>query len=389
MVPLERDAHLCLFLFGWQRNRTTEIVEPTVKPSILKRTGMGRKGDVTVLDIMRHRFMRLIAVGFSIVLVLVCGIGARAESLDELYAKAKKEGGKLTLYASLSNRSQEVILPTFMKRFPGVSIDHIDATADKLIARMLTEARGGRVLADVFGGALGYMAQVSEQKMLAPLPAPEAAAYPAQMKSGLWVATDTQYYIAGWNTNIVKKGEEPKTFEDLTSAKWKDNIMGDPRDFTILAAFAKRKYGGEKAIDLFKRIAANQVEFHNGHSQLIEFLVAGQRDICFTCYAHHFPPRVKKGAPIEAMLSEGVGEVGGSVSILKGAPHPNTALLWARWAISEEGQRAYAQAGETPAHPKIEPTERIRPAAAYLLSMDDIKEFPKYEKLWKEIFQLR
>jgi hypothetical protein len=31
------------------------------------------------------------------------------------------------------------------------------------------------------------------------------------------------------------------------------------------------------------------------------------------CYAHHFPPRVKKGAPIKQMMSEGVGEVGDSM----------------------------------------------------------------------------
>lgn len=42
-----------------------------------------------------------------------------------------------------------------------------------------------------------------------------------------------------------------------------------------------------------------------------------------------------------------------------------------------------------PAHPNVEPLEKVRPAAAYMLSIDDVKEFPKYEKLWKEIFQIR
>ena len=37
----------------------------------------------------------------------------------------------------------------------------------------------------------------------------------------------------------------------------------------------------------------------------------------------------------------------------------------------------------------VEPLEKVRPAAAYMLTIDDVKEFPKYEKLWKEIFQLR
>jgi ABC-type Fe3+ transport system substrate-binding protein len=84
-----------------------------------------------------------------------------------------------------------------------------------------------------------------------------------------------------------------------------------------------------------------------------------------------------------------VGEIGGAVSILKGAPHPDAALLWARWAISEEGQRVWAQAGETPAHPHVESLEKVRPVATYMLTIDDLKEFPKYQKPWKEIFQIR
>jgi iron(III) transport system substrate-binding protein len=335
-----------------------------------------------------------VRVGFLAIVALAIVITAfpsfAAESLDQLYESAKKEGGKVTLYAPLSPHAMEVILPAFMKRFPGVTVNHIDGTSDKLIARVVTELRGGRVLADAMSGALTYLPQMIEQKFLAPLNIPEAAAYPAQMKGEQWIATDTQYYIIGWNTNLVKKGDEPKGFEDLGNPKWKDSLMGEPRDFQILVGFAKRKYkSDEKAIELFKKIAANQVEFHRGHSQLTEFLLAGQRAVCFTCYSHHFPPRIKKGAPILPQLAEGVGEVGGSVAILKGAPHPNGALLWARWAVSEEGQRVYAQAGETPAHPKVEPLEKVRPVNAYMLSVDDVKEFPRYEKIWKEIFQIR
>jgi hypothetical protein len=37
------------------------------------------------------------------------------------------------------------------------------STPDKLLARIVSEARGGRVLADVFGGSLAYVAQLNEQ----------------------------------------------------------------------------------------------------------------------------------------------------------------------------------------------------------------------------------
>ena len=97
--------------------------------------------------------------------LLICGgsagklFAAAADSLDQLYEKAKKEG-KITLYAPLSPRAMSVIPPAFMKRFPGVTVDHIDATSDKLIARVLAEQRGGRVIADVISGALTYLPQI-------------------------------------------------------------------------------------------------------------------------------------------------------------------------------------------------------------------------------------
>ncbi len=336
-----------------------------------------------------------IVCGLALSVFLLLGQATAAEpprtnSLDELYQKANREGGKLNLYVSLSTRAEEVIPQAFEKRFPGIKVDHVDATSDKLVARAVAEARGGRVLGDVFGGTPGYLAQMREQQLLADIVLPEAGIYPSHLKGSFWVATDTQFYIAGWNTNLVKKGEEPKQFEDLADPKWLAKLIAEPRDFQLLMGLAKHKFhSDERASELMKRIAANKVEFHKGHSQLIEFLVAGQAPVCLTCYSHHFPPRMKKGAPIQPVIAEGVGEVGGAVSVLKGAPHPNTALLWARWAISEEGQRVYALAGETPAHPKVEPIEKIRPTTIYMLSAEDVKEFPKYEKLWKEIFRLR
>ncbi|HEX9262922.1 MAG TPA: hypothetical protein VF977_01015, partial [Candidatus Binatia bacterium] len=73
----------------------------------------------------------------------VFAAGAPAgESLAQLYEKAKKEGGKVTLYAPLSSRAMEVIPQAFMKKFPGLTVNHIDATPDELLARASAEARG-------------------------------------------------------------------------------------------------------------------------------------------------------------------------------------------------------------------------------------------------------
>ena len=314
---------------------------------------------------------------------------SKAESLDALYQRAKQEG-RVVIYAATSTRTEEVVFPAFEKRFPGIKVNHVNATADKLVARTIAEVRGGKVIADVLSGTLNYVSQLREQKLLLEINLPEAGPYPPALKGGDWVATDTEYFIAAWNTSRIKKGDDPKTFEDFADPKWANRLSAEPRDFQVLLGLAKYKYlSDDKAIEIFKRIASNKPEFYKGHSQLVELLVAGQADVCVTCYAHHIPPMQKKGAPLQIMMNEGVGRIGGTVTLLKGAPHPNAGLLWARWLISEEGQRIFAQAGETPAHPKVEPIEKILPAKTYMLSADDTKDYPKYEKLWNVIFQIR
>ena len=314
---------------------------------------------------------------------------AEAQTLDEVYKRALTEGGTLNFYATLAQVNAATILPAFEKRFPGIKVNHVDATSDQLAARIIAESRGGKIIADIFQTLLDGMMRVQSQGLFLEKLYPEAAAFPEELKGTTWVATDLIYIVPAWNTSKIKKEEEPKQFEDFAEPRWKNILIAEPRDFQLLLGLAKHKYkSDEKAVALLKRIAANNLEFHKGHSQLVELLVAGQAAACLTCYTHHFPVRKRKGAPIDYMLTEGTGDID-ATAILKNAPHPNTAMLFARWVASEEGQKVYAQGGRLPAHPKIEPVEKTRPAKVYPVGENDVKDFPKYEKIWKEIFQIR
>jgi iron(III) transport system substrate-binding protein len=308
--------------------------------------------------------------------------------MDELHKKALKEEGVINCYCSLAQINAEKIYPVFEKRFPGIKINHVDATSDKLAVRAITEARGGRVIADVFEFGLENINQLQEQKLLLEKPIPEAAEYPNDMKGNYWLANNLIFFVGAWNTNKVKKDEEPKSFEDFGNARWNNRLIAEPRDAELVIGLMHKYNSLEKARALLAKIAANNVEFHKGHSDLAELLVAGQAAACFTCYSHHFPTRIKKGAPLGYFLSEGIAGII-AVSIAKDAPHPNTAMLFARWAESKEGQDVYAKGGRNPAHPKVEPVLPVRPQKIYAIGADDVKQFPKYEKIWKEIFKLR
>src|SRR5215470_2757575 len=244
-----------------------------------------------------------------------------AETLDEAYQKALKEGGTLNLYGTLTPTTADAVLPIFEKRFPGMKVQNV--------------------------------MQVREQGMVLEKVPPEADLFSNNLKGSYWVGTRINSIVAAWNTTLLKKPDEPKQFEDFAHPKWKGKLLAEPRDAELLVAFANHKYNNlDKAVALLKKIAANDVEFHAGHPELVELLVAGQGSVCITCYTHHLLPRMKKGAPITYMFSEGIGTVS-ATAVCKNAPHPNAAWLFYRWALTDEGQKAFAIEGRMPANPKI------------------------------------
>jgi len=313
---------------------------------------------------------------------------AGGQSLDDLHKAALKEGGVVNFYASMAQINAEKILPVFEKRFPGMRINHVDGTSDKLAARIIAEARGGRMIADVVEFSIEDVRNLYLQQLLSEKLVPEAAAYPSDLKGSYWLANNLIFINGAWNTEKVKKGEEPKVLDDFGEPRWKDRLIAEPRDVELLIGLTHKYNSLTKAREVLTRIAANHIEFHKGHSDLAELLVAGQAAACVTCYTHHYPMRIKKGAPVGYMLSEGVATIIPS-ALPKNPPHPNSALLYARWSASEEGQSAYAKGGRNPAHPKVEPVDKVRPEKIYAVGADDLKDFAKYEKVWKEIFNLR
>ena len=119
---------------------------------------------------------------------------AAGQTIDEVYKQALTEGGVLNCYCSLAQINAQKIFPEFEKRFPGIRINHVDATSDKLAVRAITEARGGRVIADTFEFGLENIAQLHDQGLLLEKPLPEAAAYPDNLKGPYWTANNLIFF---------------------------------------------------------------------------------------------------------------------------------------------------------------------------------------------------
>ena len=120
---------------------------------------------------------------FLAVALLLCGVvPTLAQTIDEVYKKALTEGGTLNFYGTLAQVNAATILPAFEKRFPGIKVNHVDATSDQLAARIIAESRGGKIIADIFQTLLDGMIRVQSQGLFLEKLYPEAGAYPGGLK---------------------------------------------------------------------------------------------------------------------------------------------------------------------------------------------------------------
>ena len=129
-----------------------------------------------------------------------------------------------------------------------------------------------------------------------------------------WTATRFNVFVVGWNTNLVKPGQEPKTFEELADPKWKGKVsmeIGDVDWFTALYQhFLKQGKSEQEVTDLFKRIAANS-KIAKGHTVQGELLSAGQFPVAISSYSHTIDKAARRVPRWRGSLPRRAGAAGG------------------------------------------------------------------------------
>jgi ABC-type Fe3+ transport system substrate-binding protein len=98
-----------------------------------------------------------------------------------------------------------------------------------------------------------------------------------------------------------------------------------------------------------------------------------------------------KGAPVKWIApSDGSTYALISQAVVKNAPHPNSARLWANFQIGAQAQRALAEGGNTPLRSDVAvPYPELSLRGKKLLGTpteEELKQGPKYTRLAEEIF---
>ncbi|MCI3242446.1 MULTISPECIES: extracellular solute-binding protein [Streptomyces] len=271
---------------------------------------------------------------------------------DKLLADARSEGGTLDLYTS--NTDIQDLVDAFQKAYPGIKVHAFRANSETVLQRAIQENDANKPQNDVMDTNDLELRALDSQHLLHAYKGPaEAGLKDAAKNLGGWTAERFNAFVVGWNTNQVKKGEEPTDFADFADPKWKGKLSVEVGDWDWYASMhtyltEEKGMSGAQADALFKKIASN-VKVVKGHTVQGELLSAGQFAVALSVYSHTVDKAAKKGAPVAWRPAvEPVILRPNGVALMARARHPAAALLWTDWVLGP-GQKVIAESLRIPA----------------------------------------
>jgi iron(III) transport system substrate-binding protein len=333
-----------------------------------------------------------IAVGMLIALFVHTPALIRAqESSGGLLEHAKKEG-KVAWYTTMNVSQSKPVLDAFQKKYPFIEPVLYRAGGGALLNRVLNEARAGKHDWDVVGGRGEMILAFKEKNLLAPYASPEAKMIDADLfdKEGYWYTYYVVPVVLGYNTNLVKREEIPKSYADLLEPKWKGKKISIDTEAYLLLQGLISAWGKEKAVSFMKQLTAQEPVMMRGTTERITMAAAGEYPLVIT-YAHSIQRMVSKGASIDwVALEPAVVEID-PLMIGAKAPHPHAARLFLDFLLSKEGQEMLVRMERIPVRRDVEPNPRrlFRGYQRIVERPEDYKGFSENVKLFETIFKTR
>jgi iron(III) transport system substrate-binding protein len=321
-------------------------------------------------------------------LVAVIGLVPRANVLAQaVNVEAAKKDGKVIVYGAQVPQAMKPLHAAFEKKY-GIGVDYWRGSSTKVSERALTEWRAGKPGFDVVEGNRGVQLIMRDDGLFQKYIPPSSEKFPAQFKEKDGMITPWRVLPISilYNTDMVKSGELPKTFDDLLNPKWNGKItMPDPTRHTTTAQFLwnLNKFKGDKWLDLVRGLAKQKPLLVESLAPVTTTIIKGEAPVGITYIKY---VKQYKG-PVSYVLMDKYLSDPNYMSLSAKALHPNAAKLYLEFVASAEGQKLAAEEGEFVMYPGVfPPIKDAEKVAPNMVFMDNPTE-EEFKKLMTNTFR--
>ena len=306
-------------------------------------------------------------------------------------AKAKAEGTAV-FYANIT--AVKPIMEAF-DQDTGIKGEYTRISSSKFVSTVATEARAGKLLADVVQAPQPVLELLKANGMLAPYRSPAAADYPD------WTRPDDTIQLFGveyvsylYNTQHVQAADAPKRYEDLADPKWANRIvMANPAShastISWLIGLKEKVFASEGAwMDFVKGLAANRPMFVASFGPTPAPVESGEKAIAIS-----MPKYIVTKAPAPLAWGPRGGQpllgTPRAMALTAKAPHPAAGRAFMDYWLSKKAAGMLAKdVGEYVAAPGVyPPVEGIDKVKVLAIRDLDDAEIQKWGAEFKRIFK--
>ena len=262
---------------------------------------------------------------------------------EEQLVEAAEAEGALNIYTSWTY--MDALVEGFEEKYD-LSVSVYRASSETVLQRVLQEQQAGFYGNDVLETNQLEMAAAQDEGLFGEYSSELRDRTREEAQFDQWTATRFNAFVVQWNTEHVKPGEEPKSFEELAGEAWAGRLsmeVGDAAWMQALSYYYLDQGKTQEEVDaLFVGLAENS-EVTKGHTAWNELMAAGQFEVAMSQYLQVVEKSKEKGQPVEWRPAEGkpvepiVLQANG-MAVMKNAEHPAAATLFLDYALSDEGQ---------------------------------------------------
>jgi ABC-type Fe3+ transport system substrate-binding protein len=334
----------------------------------------------------------------AIGIVLAALSSAAAADVDQALIDAAKKEGHVTWYTTLIvDQFARPVAAAFEKKY-GIQVDYVRADPAVVELRVANEGEAGQMQADILDGfttsALAKQGYIESWLTDSMRKLPKDYYDPA----GYWVASNIHVLTPGFNTELVPKGTEPRTFADLLDPKWKGKMVWSSSTATSSAAgfigAVLAEMGEDKGLSYLQKLAQQNIANVDASArQILDQVIAGEYSIALQIFNNHTVISAAKGAPSAWIDMDPPSVVLNVDSLTAHSPHPNAGKLFFAFLMSKEGQELFRDADYLPSDPDVPPRDpSLVPSTgkfhARTFSPDELDAgMPHWADIYHQLFQ--
>jgi iron(III) transport system substrate-binding protein len=254
----------------------------------------------------------------------------------------------------------------FEQRY-GIKVQYEGSRGSSQAAQITTQRAARSYQVDVWMTGFGTIEGLNVQELFEPMESafllPEVKDPKNWLNGFLWHDPKDRRFLAhasklsggiAVNPNNIKAGQVG-SLKDLLKPEYKGRIVSDdPRGAGVGQGLFSYLYLGKEfgfGPGFIKKLIEEQdIAFTRDARQAIDMIVKGRYLIWTAPNSREVAELNEKGVPIEHRCVEdgqwlSIG--GGGVGLLNRAPHPNAAVIYLNWLLSQEGQQLFSKGAET------------------------------------------